>query len=411
MIGSGYQKLRGLLKLWRDGSRNGSGVESNVQRELRGKLQQKNQKLDIFRERLKKKNRRIEELRVNLDHTRSLLSSARLGQNTTPVFFVVGQPKSGTSWLMWTLNVHPEILCTGEGHLFGRNFKREDIKAMRDSRVQPSSLYRAILDADYLNAWVERSVWSQGDKDRHLNNLTRLAVQYFMNDKLSQTGKRIVGDKTPFSNLVGEKNHSSDSKIVEEIGTIYPGSKVIHIIRDGRDVAVSWAHHAWNHAKQDGGVQDVSSEKLAKRDRYRADPQTFLKEESLFVGGELAEVAENWAKTVRRAREDGLEYFDGNYAEVRYEDLLERPYQQVYDLLRFLEADASDEVVETCVKKTDFQTLSKGRSRGEENSSSAIRKGVSGDWENVFTEEDKTIFKRAAGDLLVELGYEKNHDW
>jgi hypothetical protein len=40
-----------------------------------------------------------------------------------------------------------------------------------------------------------------------------------------------------------------------------------------------------------------------------------------------------------------------------------------------------------------------------------VRKGVSGDWRGAFTEGDRRIFKEEAGDLLVELGYEKDHDW
>jgi hypothetical protein len=40
------------------------------------------------------------------------------------VFFVVGLGKSGTSWLMRTLDGHPEILCRGEGRFFGREWKR-----------------------------------------------------------------------------------------------------------------------------------------------------------------------------------------------------------------------------------------------------------------------------------------------
>jgi hypothetical protein len=40
-----------------------------------------------------------------------------------------------------------------------------------------------------------------------------------------------------------------------------------------------------------------------------------------------------------------------------------------------------------------------------------LRKGIAGDWRNVFTEEDKRIFKREAGWLLVDLGYEKDVNW
>lgn len=38
-------------------------------------------------------------------------------------------------------------------------------------------------------------------------------------------------------------------------------------------------------------------------------------------------------------------------------------------------------------------------------------KGKLGGWEKVFKTEHKTAFKQVAGDLLIELGYEKNLNW
>lgn len=43
--------------------------------------------------------------------------------------------------------------------------------------------------------------------------------------------------------------------------------------------------------------------------------------------------------------------------------------------------------------------------------SPTFRSGKAGEWKKYFTEEHKQIFKDAAGDLLVKLGYEKNNDW
>jgi sulfotransferase 6B1 len=43
--------------------------------------------------------------------------------------------------------------------------------------------------------------------------------------------------------------------------------------------------------------------------------------------------------------------------------------------------------------------------------SPTFRSGKTGEWQKHFTEEHKQIFKSVAGDLLVQLGYEKNHDW
>jgi hypothetical protein len=43
--------------------------------------------------------------------------------------------------------------------------------------------------------------------------------------------------------------------------------------------------------------------------------------------------------------------------------------------------------------------------------SPTFRSGKTGEWKKHFTAEHKKIFKEVAGDLLVQLGYEKNYDW
>ena len=43
--------------------------------------------------------------------------------------------------------------------------------------------------------------------------------------------------------------------------------------------------------------------------------------------------------------------------------------------------------------------------------SPTFRSGKTGEWKQYFTNEHKKVFKAIAGDLLVQLGYEKNYDW
>ncbi|MBN2115890.1 MAG: sulfotransferase domain-containing protein [Anaerolineales bacterium] len=43
--------------------------------------------------------------------------------------------------------------------------------------------------------------------------------------------------------------------------------------------------------------------------------------------------------------------------------------------------------------------------------SPTFRSGKTGEWKKYFTEEHKKIFKDAAGDLLIRLGYEKDNNW
>ena len=315
-----------------------------------------------------------------------------------PVFFILGQQKSGTTWLMQILDSHPEILCRGEGRFFGADWRQESVKRI-DSKRPPSSLYNAMLDAEYLKLWIERSVWSRNDDaDEHLANLTRMAIDYFLMGELSKTSGRIVGDKSPL--LTPET--------IKEIARIYPEAKIIHIIRDGRDAAVSAVHHSWNFGKiRKGGGASAKRTTHRKRDPHEMRNMG----ESIFAEGQLRKFAAEWSARVSSTVEDGPTLPGNGYVEVRYEDLLERPEEEVRRLLEFLRAEASEKTVKRCVNAASFEKLSKGRTRGQEDPTSFFRKGIAGDWSNVFTEQDKVLFKKEAGDLLIQLGYEKDDSW
>ena len=288
----------------------------------------------------------------------------------TPVFFVVGQQKSGTTWLMRMLDAHPEILCRGEGRFFGQWRQKSLVKS--DAMRPPSTLLYALREAEYLRLWVERSVWSRNDDaEEHMDNLARMAVDYFLQGELAKAGKRLVGDKSPL--LTPET--------VQEISDVYSEARLIHIIRDGRDSAVSAAHHARNFGRAKGGEQ----------------------EEGLFAEAQIRKLAADWNARVGKTVEDGPRLFGDRYAEVRYEDLLSHPEREIARLLRFLGADEAG--AKHCVEAASFERLSKGRTRGEEDPSSFFRKGVAGDWRENFTGRDRRVFEEEAGGLLERLGY------
>jgi hypothetical protein len=196
------------------------------------------------------------------------------------------------------------------------------------------------------------------------------------------------------------------------MSTIYPQAKVIHIIRDGRDIAVSLVHHRWNHARDEGGIYELDPEEASRREAYRGVSKGTTKTNvGLFTEKMLRSMANGWRAQLSRSREDGRALLGANYAEVKYEDLLERPEEESERLLGFLSADTREEVIRECVRAASFENWTDGRERGQEDPFSFFRKGVAGDWKTVFTERDKEIFKEVAGDLLIELGYEKDDDW
>lgn len=338
------------------------------------------------------KDEEIARLRAELAQIKSVSGPASQSVDEAPIFFLIGRSKSGTSWLMRLLDSHPEILCRGEGMFFERS--------------SPRSLLRALSRSEDVQRWLARSPWTRQAPDKGLDNMLGAFVRNAMRQRLEgvkrRTGsKKIVGDKSPFKT----------AKMLKEIADVCPDAKVVHIIRDGRDVAVSSVHHRWNNAADVGGKRSITQDQAAKREAYRSDPAVFTATgESIFVEGHVAEIARSWNEGVGRAVEDASLLGD-NYHQLRYEDLLAEPFKEVRRLLEFLGADSTEEVTRGCVEAASFERLSGGRSQGEEDSSSFYRKGVAGDWKNHFTEEDKRVFKEEAGELLIRLGYEKNLDW
>jgi hypothetical protein len=296
----------------------------------------------------------------------------------------------------------PRNTLQGRGTVFRRDWRRANFDP-EGTQALASSLYYALLHSEYLRLWVERSVWArEGDAARHLDNLTRLATEHFLAGRLRETNKKLVGDKSPLLN----------ADFIEEVSRIYPEARVIHIVRDGRDQAVSMLHHVWNRSTDQGGVQTLKPGEFERREAYRKDPKKLLQTgEGMFTEERLRGAARSWNARVGKTAQDGPALLGPNYTEVRYEDLLERPNEEVGRLAGFLGADTREKAVQQAVDSASFEKLSKGRERGQEDTSSFYRKGIAGDWNNYFTERDKEIYKEEAGELLIRLGYERDLDW
>ncbi|MBA2712776.1 MAG: sulfotransferase [Rubrobacteraceae bacterium] len=314
-------------------------------------------------------------------------------QRYDTVFFVAGEMRSGTSWLRRTLSAHPEIACGHEGSFFGRDYHREEIPVYTGP---VSSFTRALAVSEEFKVWHELP-WNQWthEYEEDLRNLTRLSIDYFLKKEVARTGKRIVGDKSP--------QHTG---CLDEIHEIYPDARIIHIVRDGRDVAVSAMHHWWRLAKdQPGGVFELTPEELEIRDAYLRDREEFLASgRSIFTEERLSQLARRWGHRVGKARRDGSALYGERYLEIRYEDLLRNTPDSFRRILGLLGARREDRIIERCIQASSFERVS-NRRQGEEDSGSFFRKGVAGDWKGVFTERDREIYEELAGDQLIELGY------
>jgi hypothetical protein len=311
-------------------------------------------------------------------------------------FFVGGHGRSGTTWLQRTLNTHPEVLCEGEGMLFGRSINTPKFGNRR-------LLYKVLAESEELKAWhaYGENFWTDPEEfERDAALIARAAMDALMRRALTESGKRVLGDRTP--------HHISHLK---EVHALFPGAKVVHAVRDGRDVAISGLHSFWHNAQDKGGVVNLAPEEAEIREAYLEDREGFLASgRSIFTEERIRQRGHSWNRVVRQGRLTGLELFGENYIEFKYEEHLHRPHEALEELFEFLGVGTDPKVIDQIIEDNRFEKVA-GRSQGEEYSGSFLRKGIQGDWEGVFTERDKRIFKEEAGELLIELGYEKDTDW
>jgi sulfotransferase family protein len=140
------------------------------------------------------------------------------------------------------------------------------------------------------------------------------------------------------------------------IAAIYPDAHFAHIVRDGRDVARSLVAQSWG-------------------------PET------------IEAAAKEWRSAVTAAWEAKIP--SQLYREVRYEQLLENPHEEVAELYRWLALPVNPEVVQDAVIEARI-----GANLGSRPSPIGTAK-----WRQTLSSEDLAAFDRVAGDLLAELSY------
>lgn len=245
--------------------------------------------------------------------------------------FLVGARRSGTRWLQGMVCAHPEaVAIPSETHLFSHGL------APLADRFQ----HATALSPKTAKVFLPRSE---------------------MRDLLRDVADRVLGGVAtavrPQARLIVERTpwHAFHLDLIAEV---YPDASVIHIIRDGRDVARSLLAQEWG-------------------------PTT------------MQAAAEEWRSTVLAARSSAgrLE----RYREVRYEDLLADPAGRLRELLAWLDLDTSAEVMTSVLSDAGFgsggdvqaQRAWAGRSRAK------------------MAARDARKFDRVAGELQGELGYER----
>jgi hypothetical protein len=176
----------------------------------------------------------------------------------------------------------------------------------------------------------------------------------------AQAQKRRWGDKTP--------RYVLDIPVLVEI---FPTCKIIHIYRDGRDVALSWL-------------------------RLGDEPRNVF----------AAALA--WKRYVERGREAGARLASERYMEVKFEKLLDDPRSTLEEVCSFIDEQFSTDLLKVTLgpKKASAERESRVGGQRLPNPASRILNANMAKWKSEMSEADEVLFESVAGHLLETLGYE-----
>ncbi|MGZ6825157.1 MAG: sulfotransferase [Mycobacteriales bacterium] len=243
--------------------------------------------------------------------------------------FVVGAPRSGTTWLQRALGAHPDVLVLpSETHLFSAGISQLRDQAQGGHVGSPST-----------GTWFMTAAAFAG------------AARAFCDAALGGYVQRVQ----PEAERVVERSPTHVWHL-GLIADVYPDAYVVHIVRDGRDVVRSQVAQDWGPST----VQDAAAAGASARRSARAA-----------------------APRLER------------YLEVRYEELLARPadISRVFDFLGLDPVPAADQAA-----------LESGRAVNVDPTRPDV---AAGKWRRDWSAADVAAFEAAAGEALVEAGYER----
>ncbi len=272
-------------------------------------------------------------------------------RSKAPVF-VVGCPRSGTTLL------YHMLLSSGNFAIYRAESQVFNVLEPRFGDLSVASRKRKLL-----NAWCASSLFTKSGLDEAEVRRKVLAecrnggdfLRIVMQAMLRQQGVERWADSTPEHLLY-----------LDRIKATIPNALVIHIIRDGRDVALSLQKQGWIR------------------------PFIWDRKKSLEVA------ALYWEWIVRRGRKCGGS-LNGDYTEIHYEDLVQDPRKILAQLSQFVEQDLDyDRIKQAGVGSVNHPNSS----FAEEASFTPVAR-----WKTSLTNPQLSGLEALIGETLQSTGY------
>lgn len=276
-----------------------------------------------------------------------------------PYVFVVGCPRSGTTLLQRMLDNHPQLTVANDTHFITRAVKhtlrRDPDPQMNSSLLEAVLNYRRTRRLGLEDIEIKRAASG--------SNTYAEFVSKLYDFRGSKQAKPFSGEKTP-----------DYCRQIPALHALFPRSRFIHIVRDGRDTALSTM--SWATAHKGPGKWAL----------WQEDP--------------VGTCALWWRWQVGTGERDGGSLPAGLYRRLRYEDLVNDPENELREIARILALPYSGDMV----------NYHAGRVRNQSGLSakSAWLPPVQGlrNWREDMSPEDVCVFENIAGELLAQFGYE-----
>ena len=283
-----------------------------------------------------------------------------------PMPMIVGSPRSGTTLLRLMLDAHSELAIPPEtGFLTLTNKLTETADTLREK------FFEQIVNH---SSWPDFEIPHETFWDA-LTQITPFSLsegyRTFYGLYAARHGKRRCGDKTPIY-----------CRHLNAIRHVLPEARFIHIIRDGRDAALS------------------------------------LRQMWFSPGWDIETQASTWRDCVLAARRAGVGHND--YMEVRYEDLVLNTRETLGQVCAHVRLNYEEGMLNYYKQATERLKEHKGRSlpdgspvitqeqrfEQQQRTTQPLDPTCVFAWKRTMNTEERKRFQLVAGDLLKELGYE-----
>lgn len=277
--------------------------------------------------------------------------------------FVVGSPRSGTTWLQRLLASHPKVRTGQESGLF-------------DTYVGPQlRAWHRDLDLTTSGRMVGMGCYLG---ERQFMDLLRGYMLQLLEPMVGQLeAGQLFLEKTP-----------SHAVFIPEIMELLPQSRIIHLIRDARDVSASLlaAARSWG---------------------------------SYWAPGHPRRAARMWVDYVRAARDAARCVPKTQFLELRYEDVQRDTRRALRQAVNFLGLQFSDAELDAAVERNRPEAMRQGggtpieiggefRSQGAkvlQEPEGFVRRAGTQTWRRDLTLRDRFWVWLVARKTMAELGY------